>query len=172
MTITIHACETSDRAAVATLCNAKVLDSQSCWFQATTVDAAYVGNLLSDGQTIVIARSEGVDVGFGFWCGPPELPWLVALAADDAQVYYRLMAEFCSRGMAAGATRGFAEIGTRATTEKARMDALGVIEYSTIGFEPIAPNSPPEERLPTLLRAECNLSLLSQRLGEILDAMS
>jgi hypothetical protein len=172
MMITISPCETSDCAAVAILWNAKVLDPESCWFQAATVDASYVGNLLSDGQTIAIARSAGVEVGFGFWCGPPEFPRLVALAADDPQVYYRLMAEFCAWGMAAGATRGFAEIGTRATTEKARMDALGVIEYSTIGFEPIAPDAPPEARVARLLRAECNLSLLSQRLGEILGAMS
>jgi hypothetical protein len=166
--ITITPCTTSDCAAVAQLWNLKTLDATSCWFEAGNVDAAYVGNLLSDGYSVVLARVDATPAGFGMWCGPPELPRLVALAADDADVYYHLMAAFCDEGRSWGAQRGFAEIGTAPTSEKARMDALEVIEYTAIGFEPLAPDEPTSERVPKLLRAECDLATLDGRLIEIL----
>lgn len=170
--ITISPCTSSDHAAVADLWNAKTLDAASCWFQAATVEPQFVSGLLATGYAISVARESGVAVGFGVWCGPVELPRLIALAADAEEAYYRLMAAYCAWGVAGGATRGFAEIGTRPTTEKARMDALGVIEYSPIGFEPLAPDEQPADRVPRLLRAECDLALLGQAIDEILETIA
>jgi hypothetical protein len=124
---------------------------------------------MASGYAISLARESGVAVGFGVWCGPVELPRLIALAADAEEAYYRLMAAYCAWCVVGGATRGFAEIGTAPTTEKARMDALGVIEYSPIGFEPLAPDQQPADRVPRLLRAECDLALLGQAIDEILE---
>ena len=165
--ITITPATSADCAAVAQLWNAKTLDAGSCWYQAAAVDAPYVAGLLAAGYAIRVARVDGAPAGFGFWCGPAASPRLIALAADLEGVYYRLMAEFCAWGVGLGAARGFAEIGTRPTTEKARMDALEVITYTAIGYEPMAAEGPAGERVPKLLRAECDLSVLSRRLGEM-----
>lgn len=170
--ITISPCISSDHAAVADLWNAKTLDAASCWFQTAAVEPQFVSGLLAAGYAISVARESDVAVGFGVWYGPVELPRLIALAADAEQVYYRLMAAFCEWGIAGGATRGFAEIGTGPTTEKARMDALGVIAYSPIGFEALAPDQQPGDRVPRLLRAECDLALLSQAIDEILGTVA
>lgn len=167
--ITISPCTGSDHAAVADLWNAKTLDATSCWYQSATVEPQFVSGLLASGYAISVSRDGGVAIGFGVWCGPVELPRLIAIAADAEEAYYRLMAAFCEWGVAGGATRGFAEIGTGPTTEKARMDALGVIEYSPIGFEPLAPNGQPADRVPTLLRAECHLALLRQAVDTMLE---
>lgn len=166
--ITITPVTSADCTAVAQLWNAKTLDAASCWYQAPAIDVEYVESLLAVGYTIRIARVDGAPAGFGFWCGPAASPRLIALAADLEEVYYQLLAEFCAWGIGIGAARGSAEIGTRPTTEKARMDALEVITYAPIGYEPVAGEEPPGERVPKLLRAECDLSLLSQRLGELL----
>ena len=135
--ITIVPCTSSDCAAVTDLWNAKRLDPQSCWYQADTVDEAYVNGLLSAGIEISIAKQDGSPVGFGVWCGTASAPKLVAVAADDDEIYYRLLGEFCDWGIALGAQGGYAEIGTAATTERGRMDALGVIDLVAIG--PTAP---------------------------------
>ena len=67
---------------------------------------------------------------------------------------------------------GVKQTGTAPTTEKARMDALGVIEYSPIGFEPLAPDEQPSDRVPRLLRAECDFALLGQAIVEILETIA
>lgn len=164
--ITIVACISSDSTTIAALWNAKTLDAASCWYQAGAADAAYVSGLLAEGYTIVLAKDGATPVGFGLWCGPTELPCLVALAADDRAVYYRLMAAYCENGIALGAVRGYAEIGTAPTAEKSLMDALGVIEYTPIGFEPVAPGEDTSERVAKLLRAECDLATLAAAIAQ------
>ncbi len=96
----------------------------------------------------------------------------MALAADDEEVYYRLMAEYCQWGTASNRPTGFAELGTAATTERARMDALGVITYTAIGFEPLLPGQAADQRVPQLLRAECDLTLLTAAVGSRLEDLS
>ena len=105
--ITIVPCSNADCDVVAGLWNAKRLDSASCWYGADTVDEAYVNQLLSGGFAISIASEAGSSVGFGLWCGPPGEARLAALAADDDEVYYRLLLEFCDWGIALGAQRGY-----------------------------------------------------------------
>lgn len=168
--LTLRTCTGADAPAVAALWNIKTLDAQSCWYQAATVDAAYVGGLLNSGYTLVMALEGETPLGFGLWCGPVELPRLVALAADTDAVYFRLMAEFAAWGLAAGAVSGFAEIDTRLTSERARMDSLGVITYRPIGFEPLAGGAEAGLRVPKLFWAECPLAVLSQRLAQVLEA--
>ena len=85
------------------------------------------------------------------------------------ETYYRLLAEFCDWGIAAGAQDGYAEIGTASTTERGRMDALGVIEVTPIGFEPLLNGQSPAERVPKLLRAECALGVLRNAIDQILE---
>jgi hypothetical protein len=79
------------------------------------------------------------------------------------------MAAYCEHGIAHGAQCGYAEIGTTPTTEKLLMDALGVIEYTPIGFEPIAPGEDTSERVAKLLRAECDLTTLAARIAQVLE---
>ena len=167
--ITIVPCTNSDCAAVADLWNAKRLDPQSCWYQADTVDEAYVSGLLSAGIEISIAKQDSSPVGFGVWCGTASAFKLVAVAADDDEIYYRLLGEFCDWGIALGAQSGYAEIGTAATTERGRMDALGVIQIVAIGFEPITPGQDPANRVPKLLRTECDLQVLKDAVTQILE---
>lgn len=163
--IDIQPCQLADAAAIVALWNARRLDQSSCWRQADPIDAAYVEQLLALGMTIVIARAEGTPVGFGLWCASGETAWLVALAADEADVYYRLMAGFCQWGLESQRVRGFAELGAAPTTERERMDALGVIQYATIGYEPLEPGQPADQRTPRLLRAECELVVLDAALA-------
>jgi phytoene dehydrogenase-like protein len=100
------------------------------------------------------------------------LPRLAALQADDEPVYYRLMAAFCDWAIALGAARGYAELGTAPTVERTRMDALAVIEYTPIGFEPLLPGQDPAERLPRVLRAECDLAVLRGALAARLEVLA
>jgi hypothetical protein len=159
-------------AAIATLWNAKRLDANSCWHNAASVDADYIDQLLASGMSLVLARQDDVAVGFGLWCAAGGEAWLVALAADDPQVYYQLMAAFGQWAQTAGFTAAFAELGTAATTERSRMDALGAITYTTIGFEPLEAGQSPEDRVPRLLRAECSLAVLSAAVAAILEGLS
>jgi hypothetical protein len=168
--LTLRTCTGADAPAVAALWNVKTLDAQSCWYQAATIDANYVGGLLNSRYTLVLALEGETPLGFGLWCGPPELLRLVAVAADTDAVYFRLMAEFAARGLAAGAVSGFAEIDARLTTERARMDSLGVITYRPIGFEPLSGGAESGPRVPKLFWAECSLAVLSERLAEIFEA--
>ena len=167
--ITIVPCTSSGCAAVAGLWNAKRLDWASCWHEADAVDEAYITGLLAGGFEIAIAEIDDSPVGFGLWGGPAGTARLVALAADDDEVYYRLLGAFCDWGLMLGAENGYAEIGTAATTERGRMDELGVIEYVAVGFEPILPDQDPAERVPKLLRVECNLEVLKNAVSEILE---
>lgn len=167
--ITIAPCTPSDCSTVAALWNAKRLDSASCWFQADAVDEAYVQQLLAAGFQISIALWDESPIGFGLWCAPGGAARLVALAADEDVIYYRLMGEFCDWGVALGADSGFAEINTERTTERARMDALGVIEVTPIGFEPLLPSEDPSQRVPRRLRAECDLAVLKAAVTAILE---
>ena len=96
----------------------------------------------------------------------------MAIAGDDQQVYYRLMQAYCQWALAGGAGVGFAEIESRSTTEKLRMDALGVIAYAPIGFEPVPPGQSADDRTPKLLRAECALAVLTSRLTQVLEELS
>jgi hypothetical protein len=158
-----------DAPVVAVLWNHKTLDTQSCWYQAARVDAATVGGLLTAGYSLVLAHDGDTPLGFGLWCGPMPAPRLVALAADTDAVYYRLMAAFAAWGLAGGATTGYAQVDARSTTERARMDALGVITYRAIGYEALVEGADPAQRVPKLFRAECSLAVLGQRLAEILE---
>jgi hypothetical protein len=166
---TLLTATTAHSATIASLWNAKRLDANSCWQSAAEVDAAYIDQLLASGMSLVLAKQGEVPIGFGLWCASGGQAWLVALAADDEQVYYRLLAAFCEWGLAAPFTDAFAELGTAATTERARMDALEVIAYTTIGFEPLEAGQSPEERVPRLLRADCSLSVLSAALASKLE---
>jgi hypothetical protein len=94
---------------------------------------------------------------------------LFALAGDTDTVYYRLLLAYCDWALALGAERGNAEIGTAATTERGRMNALGVISYVPIGYAPLAPGQSPAQRVPTLLRAECDLAVLRSAVTQILE---
>ncbi len=167
--LTITACEPQDCSAVAALWNAHRLDSSSCWSSADEVDDLYIAQLLVSGVSIYLAREGDAAVGFGLWCVAGEEAWLVALAAADELVYYRLMAFYCVWAAEHSLTHGFAELGVAATTERARMDALGVIAYETIGFEPLPADVQDSERVPRILRASCKLDVLlaalSARLG-------
>jgi hypothetical protein len=163
--IDIQPCQVEDAATVVALWNAKRLDQDSCWRQADPIAPAYVEQLLALGMTIVLARVDDTPVGFGLWCALGEEAWLVALAADDADVYYELMAAYCQWGLVSGRVRGFAELGPAITTERQRMDALGVIRYTTIGFEPLEPGQSAADRIPRLLRAECELVVLDAALA-------
>jgi len=167
--IEIVPCTSSDYAAVAALWNARRLDAASCWSSAEEVDEGYIAQLAAAGMALVLAVDDGLPAGFGLWYGPPVSFRLVALAAEETPVYYRLMIAYCDAGIAIGASDGFAELGATPTTERARMDALGVIDYVTTGYEPLAPGQPPEERVPRLLRAECNLAVLKQAAEEYLE---
>jgi len=166
--ITISACTSSDCDSLAGLWNAKALDVNSCWYQASIMGTSDINTLMASGFEFAIAKSGDAPVGFGFWNGPVESFKLVALAADNDEVYYRLMAAYCAAGLALGAASGWAEIGAATTTEKNRMDALGVIIYTPIGFAPLAPGQDISERHPVLLKAECALDLLAAKLVEVL----
>jgi len=167
--ITITPCTISDCGIVAQLWNAKRLDAASCWYEADAVDEAYVYQLLSAGVQISIASEASSHVGFGLWYGSAVVARLVALAADEDEVYYRLLSEFCDWGIVLGAQIGCAEIGTALTTERGRMDALGVVQIVPIGFEPLAPGQDPSDRVPKLLRAECDLQVLKDAVTQILE---
>jgi hypothetical protein len=167
--ITIVPCTTEDCATVAELWNAKRLDAASCWYGADTVDADYIAGMLAWGFEVFLARDDANAIGFGLWCAAVGAARLVAIAAGDDETYYRLLAEFCDWGLAAGAQAGYAEIGTASTTERGRMDALGVIEVTPIGFEPLLNGQSPAERVPKLLRAECALGVLRNALDQILE---
>ena len=158
----------ADSAAIVELWNTKRLDQSSCWATAGAVDVAYVEQLFAAGMTVALARDSGVPSGFGLWCPSGDEARLVALAADTEQVYYQLMAKFCEWGLDAQLSAGFAELGTANTTERQRMDALSVISYRTIGYEPLVPGQPPDSRLPRLLRAECQLALLASAVEGLL----
>jgi hypothetical protein len=159
----------SDCDTVADLWNAKRLDSASCWFEADAVDEAYVSQLLSAGVAISIAREDESPVGFGLWFGSSGAARLVALAADEDEIYYRLLLEFCDWGIALEAPSAYAEIGTAMTTERGRMDALGVIQLVAIGFEPLEAGQDPANRVPKLLRAECDPQVLKDAVTQILE---
>jgi hypothetical protein len=162
-------CTSQHSASVAALWNAKTLDAASCWHGAPPVDAAYVDGLLAASLTLMLALDSGTPLGFGIWCGPADLPRLVALAADSDDVYYRLLDRFATWAQAGGATRGFAEIDARPTSERARMNALGVITYLPIGYEPLTEGQIAEERTAVLFRAEADLAALQTRLAEVLE---
>jgi len=170
--IALRTCIAADSPVLAALWNVKTLDEQSCWYQAAQVTAAYITGLMSAGYTLVIAEDNQQPLGFGVWCGPLELPRLVALAADDTQVYYHLMLVYCNWAIAAGAVRGFAEIDARPTSERARMDALEIITYRPVGFEPLPAGASSEDRVARLFWAECELSILQQRLVAELEEPS
>jgi hypothetical protein len=167
--ITVVPAASSDSAAIAQLWNAIRLDVDSCWHQAEEVGQQYIEGLLLAGIAISIAHEDDVPVGFGLWFRSANEARLVALAADDAEVYYRLMGQFCDWALAQDIHEGFAEIGTAPTTEKARMDALGVIGYVPIGFAPLEPDQNPDDRLPVLLRAQCDLEVLKDAVNQILE---
>ena len=99
-------------------------------------------------MAIYIAREDASVVGFGLWCSAGGEAWLVALAAQDELVYYRLMAFYCTWAVGQSLAYGFAELGVSATTERARMDALGVIAYEPIGFDPVPAGEIGAERVP------------------------
>ncbi len=170
--ISIAPATLDDSNSIVALWNAKRLDASSCWYTAEAIDESYISQLLAAGMYLALARVDGVPTGFGLWCASGGDARLVALAADDPAVYYRLMAEYCTWGLAAEFTSGFAELGTTATTERARMDALEVIQYVTIGFEPLLPGQTAEQRVPRLLRAECELTVLAQAVASVLEGLS
>lgn len=167
--ITIVPGTSSDGAAMAELWNARRLDAASCWYGAEVIDETYAGQLLEAGFAMTLAVENGSPVGFGFWCGPAAMPRLVAVGAAQDEIYYRLLAAFCDWGIALGAETGYAEIAAAPTTERGRMDALGVIAYVPIGFEPLLPGQNPAERVATVLRAACNLQVLKQAVIAILE---
>lgn len=158
--LTITACEPQDCSAVAALWNARRLDSSSCWSTADEVDENYIAQLLAGGLSIYVAHQESTSVGFGLWCNASGEAWLVALAAQDETVYYRLMAFYCTWAVGQSLTHGFAELGVATTTERTRMDALGVIAYQPIGFDPVPAGESSAERVPRVLRASCELDVL------------
>ncbi len=158
--LTITACEPTDCPIVAAIWNARRLDSSSCWSTADEVDENYIAQLLTSGLSIYIAREDSTAVGFGLWCTAGGEAWLVALAAQDDLLYYRLMAFYCTWATSQSLTHGFAELGVTATTERMRMDALGVIAYEPIGFEPVPAGESGAERVPRVLRASCEIDVL------------
>ena len=162
----------SDSATIVALWNAKRLDAQSCWFGADAIDENYVAQLMATGMTVVLAQLDAVPAGFGLWYSVADEARMVALAADDPAVYYHLMSNFCIWGIAAQHTSGFAELGTAATTERSWMDALSVIQYVTIGYEPQPPDQTGQQRVPRLLRAECELLVLSSAVTQALEGLS
>jgi len=170
--LTIIPCTAFEYTAVAALWNAKLQDPQSCWFDGEPNDAAGIAQLMAGGCELSVALEDLTPVGFGLWWPTSELPRLGALAATSDVVYYRLLAAYCDWGLSLGATRGYAELGVRQTTERHQMDALGVIEYTAIGFEPVAPDAEPAERVPLLLRAECDLLVLKQAIAAQVENLS
>jgi hypothetical protein len=170
--ISIAPATLDDSASIVALWNAKRLDAASCWHTADAIDESYVSQLLAAGMQLAMARMDGVPSGFGLWCASSGSARLVALAADDPAVYYHLMGAYCAWGAAAEFTAGFAELGAAITTERTRMDALDVIQYVTIGFEPLPPGQSAEQRVPRLLRAECELTVLAQAVASVLEGLS
>jgi hypothetical protein len=170
--LTITACESQDVSDVAALWDARRLDNSSCWSTADEVDPDYIAQLLNGGMSIRIARDDSAAVGFGLWRIAAGQAWLVALAAQDETVYYRLMADYCAWAADQSLTNGFAELGVAVTTERTRMDALGVIEYEPIGFDPIPATDPTAERVPRMLRASCAVDVLSEALAVQLGGAS
>ena len=169
--ITTRLCTSSDYASVATLWNARRLDPNSCWSIAEATDDAYVGLLAVMGTTIYLALDDETPVGFGLWFGRADAFQLVGFVADDDAVYYRLMVAYCDAGLALGATSGFGDLGMAMTAERARMDALAVITFEPIGFEPLAPGGDPANRVPRVLRAECDLAVLRQAALQFLETL-
>jgi hypothetical protein len=167
--IAIVSCSSSDCADIALLWNAKRQDAASCWAQAQSVDETYVAQLMLAGFAFALALVDGVPAGFGLWHGSGEPARLVALAADDDEVYYRLMDAFCDWGLASDATSAVSEISAAETTERGWVDALGVIELAPIGFAPLALGQDPSQRVPVLLRATCNLQVLQSAVTAILE---
>ncbi|REK19170.1 MAG: hypothetical protein DWQ37_01905 [Planctomycetota bacterium] len=167
--ITIDTCAGSDCAALAALWNAKRLDSASCWTQAQPIDETYVAQLMLAGYTFALATVDGVPSGFGFWRGGGDPVRLAALAADDGEVYYRLMDAFCDWALSVPATSAVSEMGAEATTESGWVDALGVIELSPIGFEPLGADEAQDQRVPKLLRATCDLQVLKNAVATALE---
>lgn len=165
-------CSHADGAVLAALWNAKRLDVASCWHNTPAITPVYVESLLTAGTVIVLASEDDEPVGFGMWCGPVSVPRMVALAADDEHVYYRLLAAYCQWGLAQDAETGYTELSTAATTERGWMDALAVIEYTPIGFERLVPGQPAESRVPKLLRAQCDLQVLADAVNAMLEALA
>lgn len=158
--LTISECTPADYADVAALWNAQTVNAGSCWYQATTIEASFVPALLATSYAIAVARQDGTAVGFGLWSPLEDPPRLIALAAADEAVYYRLMDAYCVWALGRGATAGRAQVDNRATIERARMDALGAISYTPIGYEPLSPAADPETRVPMLFEASSDLQTL------------
>lgn len=165
---TIRPCTTADATVVAALWNAKIADTASCWSQAPATTASHVSSMIESGLTFFLAEDDGLPAGFGFCSLRGDVAQLVALAADDVAVYYALMAAYCQWGLGQGVTVGRADLGVAPTTERVRMDALGVIQYTPIGFAPLMPAQSEAERQPLWLKAECDLQTLADRLAEVL----
>jgi hypothetical protein len=163
--LTITACESQDCQAVAAIWNARRLDASSCWNTADAVDETYIAQLLASGLSIFVAREGSAVVAFGVWCNSGGEAWLVALAAQDELVYYRLMSFYCTWAAEESLTHGFAELGVAATIERTRMDALGVIAYEPIGFDPVPAGESGADRVPRVLRASCEIDVLRAALA-------
>ena len=167
--LTVTDCAPADYADVAALWNAQTSTANSCWYQATTIEASLVPALLATSYAIAVAREDGVAVGFGMWSPLEDPPRLIALAAADEAVYYRLMDAYCVWAQGRGASSGRAQVDNRATIERARMDALGSIIYAAIGYEPLPPGGEPQTRVPTLFEASSDLQALRAAIAAQLE---
>ncbi len=170
--IEIAPCTSADLGVVADLWNVQRQNPDSCWSTAPAVNAVKIERLRASGETFVVARDSGTPVGFGMWSAAEDPPEVTAVAAADDGVYYRLLLDFCQWASALGATTGYAELDARATIERARMDALEVIAYTPIAYEPLAEGQDASQRVPVLWRASCDLASLIARLTVVLEGLS
>ena len=161
--LTITECAAADYADVAALWNAQTSNAGSCWYQATTIEASFVPALLATSYAIAVAREDGVAVGFGMWSPLEDLATIDRAGRGGRGGLLLLDGRLLRLGPGARASSGRAQVDNRATIERARMDALGSIIYTAIGYEPLPPGGEPQTRVPTLFEASSDLQALSRR---------
>ena len=109
--IAITTCTASDSPAIAALWNTMAGIEESCWRRAPTVTAQDVDALAASGVTFVLAADAEEPLGFAFWQPAGNALLLEAIAAQTADVYYRLMVAYAEWGLARELTQGACEIG-------------------------------------------------------------
>jgi hypothetical protein len=160
--IAITPCTSSDSPAIAALWNTMAGIEESCWRQAPTVTAQDIDALVASGVTFVLAADAGEPLGFAFWQPAGNALLLEAIAAQTADVYYRLMIAYADWGLERELAQGACEIGARQTREMGWMNALDVVQTQPIGRDPAVQGQEPQQRATQRLRVTANLPALRQ----------
>jgi hypothetical protein len=158
----IRPATTDDADAIASLWNARAQVAESCWAGAREADSSFILTLM-DNCTFYVAEDDGT-TGFGFWRGGN----LIAFLAPDAETYYRLMDAYLDDMLANSLTDCTASISSRATDEFGWLTDLEVAVLTPIGFTPIAPGEPLDNRIPMQYAVSVDANVLKSAVAEML----